>query len=214
MSPESLELLKFLVQFGVFGIAIFTAWTGFDRAHKDRRAALEQSKRDLRWRQTVEAQAAIRRMTGDPIAQNAMTMLDWNARHFQIRENLRERISWDDMRLALRAEPGRFSPVEVFVRDSFDALFDHFQMIQQEITNEIFNTEDVVYPIGYYARRIKHPKNWQTFDAFLTKYDYLLAKRLIETSYRPGVSSGEEDDIDAALLIEEIAHDVEMAVPS
>jgi hypothetical protein len=216
-SPLWLEILKVVVAAGVFGVGIFTAWTGFEKAHQDRKDALEQAKkeleqaeRDLQWHQTVEAQAAVRRMGADPQARAAMIMLDWNGRHFEIRERLRERISWDEMRLALRTEPGGFKPKEVFVRDSFDAFFDHFQMIQQEIDNKIFEASHVVYPLGYYSRRMRHPKNWPTFHSFLEKYDYPLAKRLIETTFGQSKPSGEVD-IDATLRVEEQSGDEEFA---
>jgi hypothetical protein len=194
------DITKWVVETGGFGLAIFTAWSGFDKAHRDRKdalqqrqAALQQAKRDLEWRQTVEAQAAIRRMYSDASAQNAMTMLDWNARHFQIREGLRERITWNDMRLGLRTVNLRFTPKEVFIRNSFDALFDHFQMIQQQIKSEMFRIDDVVYPIAYYSRRIKHPNNWPAFERFLTKYNFLRATMLIEDIFKYSDPSGEAD---------------------
>jgi hypothetical protein len=106
-----------------FAAAIFTAWVGFDKIHRDRREAIDQAKRDLEWRQTVEAQAVIRRMTGDLKAQDAMTMLDWNGRHYEIRPGVRERITWEDVRTGLRTDTGKFLPKEVFVRDRFDFFF-------------------------------------------------------------------------------------------
>src|SRR5437016_1186468 len=104
MAQDDLEILKLLVQTGVFVVGIITGFYAIAKAHRDRKDALEQAKKDLRWRQTVEAQAAVRRMANDPQAHNAMIMLDWNGRHFEIREGLRARITWDDMRHALRTE--------------------------------------------------------------------------------------------------------------
>ena len=209
-TPLWLEISKAVVTAGAFGVEIFTAWTGFEKAHRDRKDALEQAKRDLQWRQTVEALAAVRRMVTDPRARDAMIMLDWNGRHFEIREGLRERITWDEMRRALRIAPGRFEPKEVFIRDSFDAFFDHFQMIQQQIDNKMFEASHIVYPVGYFSRRMKHPKNWLYIHAFLEKYDYPLAERLIEATFGQSKPSGEVD-IDAALRFEEQSGPEELA---
>jgi hypothetical protein len=179
---------------GGFWVAYLTVVQGFKKAEEDRRAALvqaqkeleqsekelRQAQRDLLWRQTVEAQAAIRRMAADPQARDAMTMLDWNGRSFLIREGWpREHITWEEMRHALRAYPDRFAPKEVFVRDCFDAFFDHLQMIEQQIQNRMFELQHVHYPIGYYSNRMNHPYNWPAIEQFLEKYDFPLALQLI-----------------------------------
>jgi hypothetical protein len=202
MADERLEIAKVAVEFGGFALAILMAWTGFEKAHRDRNEALKQARRDLQWRQTVEAQRAVQRMTTDLRAQNAMTILDWNNRQFEIRDGLRERITWEEMRRALRAGPGPFQPKEVFVRDCFDALFDHFQMIQQQIENELFDVKYVLYPVGYFARRMRLPANWPAIHGFLHKYDYPLAKSLIQTTCGYSISAAEADT-DAALRLEE-----------
>ena len=197
--PEMLDYAKFFVDIAAFGVALWVGRDGVAKAHADRRDALEQRKRtlqqekdDLRWRQTVEAQAAIVRMCDARLAQTAMTMLDWNGLTFKIRPGRRERITWPEMREALRVERLIFSAKEVFVRDCFDALFNHFQLIQQQLTNKMFLLEDVLYPISYYARRIKHPANWAAFERFLITYDYLAAKSLIDDAYARSKPSGEE----------------------
>ena len=52
------------------------------------------------------------------------------------------------MRNALRTESGLFTPKEVFVRESFDALFDQLQMIQQQIDNKMFERRTLFIPSG------------------------------------------------------------------
>ncbi len=176
------EVTKWFVETGSFAVAIFTAWAGFEKAHTDRKEALEQSKRDLRWRQTVEAQSAIRRMYSDEFAQNAMTLLDWNGSSFQIQPDLRESIGWGEMRDALRIANLEFKPKEVFVRNCFDGLFHNFQLIEQQIKNKMFRIDEVTYPIAYYSSKIMNEANWPAFNAFLTEYEYFKAKELIETT--------------------------------
>src|SRR5215469_8474372 len=97
---------------GGFGAGYLTVVQGFKKAAEDRKAALDhaqkeleqsqkelrQAERDLLWRQTGEAQAAIRRMADDSKARDAMTMLDWNGRSFLIHEGMpREHITWEEM---------------------------------------------------------------------------------------------------------------------
>jgi hypothetical protein len=204
--PAWVEETKSVVEVGGFLLAIWTAWSGINKAHRDRQESLAQGKRDFEWRQTVEAQSAIRRLYRDVSAQNAMTMLDWNGRHFKIRDDLRESITWTEMRHALRVVDLHFKPKEVFVRNSFDALFDNFQLIQQQISTGMFAYEHVLYPIAYYSRRIKHPNNWPAFEAFLRKYNFGGAMQLIEKTYTKSAPSGETDmsaDLEEDVRVEE-----------
>lgn len=146
--------------------------------------ALAHAKEELRWRQTVAAQESIHRMINDQTAAQAMLMLDWNGRSFKVYDDRpRIRIAWDDMRFALRTDNTSFRAPEVFVRDSFDALFHHFQIIMHQINNNMYNFEDIKYPIGYYSARISLPENWEPIQRFLTKYDYDLAIMLIERTH-------------------------------
>jgi hypothetical protein len=184
MTDQWVDIARLFVEAGGFSVAIFTAWAGLKKAHEDRKDALDQSKRDLQWRQTLEAQNAVRRLVGDSRAQNAMTMLDWDDREFEISPSQSEPISRDERRIALRTSPVSFAPKEMFIRDCFDGLFDQFQMIQQEINNKMFDVEYVRYPIGF-ANLMKKPKDWPIIHAFLTAYDYPLAKMLIEAAYQP-----------------------------
>lgn len=168
---------------GGFSVAIITAWQGLKKAHEDRKDALAQAKRDLQWRQTVEAQSAVRRLVCDPRAQNAMIMLDWDGREFEIKPGQRETISYAERQKALRTSPENFKAKEVFIRDCFDGLFDQFQMIQQEISNKLFDVEHIYYPIAYFSRVMWHPMNWPVFEAFLKTYGYPLARDLIEATH-------------------------------
>jgi hypothetical protein len=175
--------------------AYVTVKQGYEAADRDRQRALEQqakelvqsrqalehAKDELRWRQTVAAQESIRRMVNDHAARHAMLMLDWNGRSFKVQaDGPRVRITWADMRHALRTTETKFTSPEVFVRDSFDALFHHFQIIMHQIENRMYAAEDVRYPIGYYSARLSLPDNWQYVEPFLTKYDYDLALKLIK----------------------------------
>ena len=184
-----------------FAWSVWTRRDGIMREQSDRKAALDQSMRELRWRQTVEAQATIRRMTEDKHANDAMTILDWNGRRFEIRSGTRAKITWKLMREALRLEPAIFTPEEVFVRDAFDGLFDKFEMMEHQIANGLFCDKDVSYPMEYYASRMKHPSNWPIFLRYLNTYKYPGALRLIE---RMGVLDPKvDDDIEAASVFDE-----------
>jgi hypothetical protein len=183
MTGQWVETARLFVEAGGFSVAIFTAWQGLKKAHEDRKDALDQAKRDLQWRQTVEAQKAVRRLVGDPRAQNAMIMLDWSDREFEIAPDQTDTISFVERQNALRTDPEIFDAKEMFIRDCFDALFDQFQMIQQEINNKLFDVEHVYYPVAYFSRLMWLPTDRPVIQAFLEKYGYPLAKDLIEATH-------------------------------
>ena len=173
------EMVGALVALATFFWSVWTTRDGISTRHADQLAALGQAQKELRWRQTVQAQAAIKQLTDDLGAKNAMVMLDWDERVFQI-EDKSIPITWEQMRVALRSEAGPFTAVEVFVRDAFDSLFDRLEMIKQQIDNELFEIGDVEYPIAYYSRRMKIEANWLPIKVYLLSYEFPRALALIE----------------------------------
>ena len=176
------------------------------KEHGDRQEALQQSRKNLRWRQTVEAQLAAKRIKDDPKASSAMIMLDWTGRRFEIRKGHFAEITWESMRVALRTMSGQFSTLEVFVRDSFDCLLDHFETIQQQIENGIFLLSDVEYPVGYYSQRMMSESNWSVFRDYLDTYVYNGAKKLITEIKKPELQH--HDNLENCRDISEQNYDV------
>ena|SRR5579863_1432138 len=152
-------------------------------ASEDRKAALEQAQKDLRWRQTVEAQHAIRRMLDDKEAFDAMTMLDWDGQEFSIRGQS-VRVTHAEIREALAPGRGEFTDVQAFVRDKMDALLANLELIQQGIEAKIFTLDDVAFPIDYYVEQMNNNIGLDVFKKYITAFNFPRSGSLIDSILR------------------------------
>jgi hypothetical protein len=166
----------------IVGLAATVAsiWIASIKASRERNEALRQAQRDQKWRRTVEAQAAIRRLLDDQRALNAMTMLDNSADHDfpDVGE-----IAKSDIVSALQPV-GEPSSKRKFVRAAMDSLFNHFELIQQGIDAGIYVLEDVVFPIDFYIKIIGQ-NDRETFTKYIEESGYHKANVLIDNILRP-----------------------------
>jgi hypothetical protein len=133
---------------------VVSIWIASYLASRQRNEALDQAKRDQKWRRTVEAQAAIRRLLDDRRAFDAMSMLDyWDGQKFPI-EGKPTEIKGSDIVDALKAVGPGFTPTQAFIRAAMDSLFNHFELIQQGIKAKVYKLKDVKFPIDYYIKRM------------------------------------------------------------
>ena len=175
-ATDWIELATAVVAAIGLGLTVYSIRDASHRASRERKAALEQAQQDLKWRQTVEAQAAIRRLLDDKRAFEAMTMLDWDGQTFPVGET-NAHITSSDIVDALKAT-GSFTAVQAFIRAGMDSLFNHLELIQQAIDARIFKLEDVVFPIEYYIRKMEQI-DLDTFAKYMTKFDFAKSDRLI-----------------------------------
>lgn len=142
-----------------------------------RQEANKVAERELEWRRAGAAQASLEKMEDDPLAADAMLMLDWDGREFSDGEHkwiLRK----SDVIQALRVEGARFTEAEVYVRDAFDHLFWHFERIQHQIDVGLITPEHVRFPLGYLVAVINEDR--EAFQAFLEAYGYEGAIKLMD----------------------------------
>jgi hypothetical protein len=150
-------------------------WAASYRASRERKAALDQAGRDQTWRQTVEAQAAVRRLLDDKRAFEAMSMLDyWDGQTFPTVGE----ITKEDILNALQAVGPGFDQKQAFVRAAMDSLFSHFELIQQGIDAKIYMLEDVKFPIDYYIKKMGQI-NGGTFIEYSNKSNFHKSNALI-----------------------------------
>ena len=145
---------------------------------------LAQRKTEHRWKQTAQAKSFIDEIKKDQKASDALQMLDWSGRTYQIKEGVFEEITFDDLIEGLRTSNLSFSAKEAYIRDCFDALYDHFEMIESFIRHEFIVFEDVSAPLEYYMAVIRS-KSYH--EAFIKEYGYSLALKFIS---RFGLDSG------------------------
>jgi len=77
-----------------------------------RQEANRVAERELEWRRAVAAQASLEKMEDDPLAADAMLMLDWDGRDYSDGEQ-RFTLRKSEVIAALRTEGERFTEAEV-----------------------------------------------------------------------------------------------------
>lgn len=138
----------------------------------------EQRDREQQWRKAGLAREMLKEMLTDPRATDAMLMLDWGSREYDV-DDVWMTITKEEVLEALRIEDEVFEDHEVYVRDCFDAFFGTMQMTQYNIDIDLVNRSDVDYPFSYYASKMQDDK--EAFLKFLTKYRYDLALKFLDT---------------------------------
>jgi hypothetical protein len=131
--------------------------------------------RELRWKKAQFAKEILDQLDQNKRFRDALTMLDWTGREFEISQGKIEEISWEDLSAALRTwhEPMSFTDKEVYIRDCFDELFDGMNMLEHYLRTELLSFQDVQFPMAYHITKLR--ERWSAVDAFLGHYGFQLA---------------------------------------
>lgn len=175
---SSLAWYKDLATMGAAIVAAAVAVYGVRNGLKAARSSVEERKNENRQRQLAVSRNIFKDIFDDPLARAAMRMMDWSGRRFQ-HDGSVHIVSWKELRPALinHCTVGGFTPKQEFIRDSFEAFFDHMQLLAHFIKKEYLNEADIAVPLKYYAIRvISYP---DTYAAFLTEYGYEDAEKLM-----------------------------------
>jgi nucleoid DNA-binding protein len=115
-------------------------------------SSTEQRASELRWKQANLAMELVDTMLSDSQAFDALRMIDWYGRTYQISIDEEAVIGSEDIRYSLDVQNNdNLSPSDVFVRESFDRLFYHMGRIERSVRTELIKFDDVRSPLGYYA---------------------------------------------------------------
>jgi hypothetical protein len=113
---------------------------------------LSQRAREHRWNQAKLAMELVDAMLSDRQAFDAMRMIDWDQRKYEIGGGRTELITSKDVYDALdvRNNAG-LSPSAIYVRESFDRLFHHLGKMQRSLKSRLITFDDACSPLRYYV---------------------------------------------------------------
>lgn len=115
-------------------------------------AGTSQRKIELRWKQANLAMDLLDSMLSDTQAFDALRMVDWNARTYQITGDEEARIDSAAVEFSLDVQNNNdLSPSGVYVRESFDRLFYHMGRIERSVRTDLIVFDDVRGPLDYYV---------------------------------------------------------------
>lgn len=173
MDPFTKDLIDAISKsIGVLSVfvAIFVAWHQFEKNRQETKRSREQREEELRWRKASLARDVLNELWEDSYANDAMFMLDWSNREYNIAKAKVERITRDEVWDALRIAPTNFNDKEKYVRDCFDHFFGMMQIIEHYISIKLLEFEDMKYPFNYFAGKLRQKR--EVVEAFLKKYEY------------------------------------------
>jgi hypothetical protein len=132
---------------------------------------------------TLRAQLAreiLDKLRGNQRFRDALVMLDWTGREFEIEPGRREEIRWEDLVDALRPwqEPMSFTEKEIYIRDCFDELFDGFNLLEHYLRTDLVEFSDIEFPLSYYIVQLR--TRWDAVSPFINHYGNTLALALVQ----------------------------------
>jgi hypothetical protein len=148
------------------------------------------ARRELDWRRASAAQISLEKMESDPLASDAVLMLDWDGREFPSSKPA-WRLRRSAVLHALRDIGEPFDDSEIYVRDAMDRLLWHFERIQQQIDVDLIDLRHVLFPLGYVAALMNEAP--EPFQRFMTAYGYVGAMKLIESLKEQGLPDIDPD---------------------
>jgi hypothetical protein len=127
---------------------------------------LTQQARQLRWNQAKLAMEFVDAMLSDRQAFDALRMIDWGQRVYEISPGRTELITSAHVREALDVRNNaRLSPSGVYVRECFDRLFHHLGKMERSLKSGLIAFEDIRSPLAYYV-----PILTRTYGDVVTPY--------------------------------------------
>jgi hypothetical protein len=167
--------LKDVIQASAWLVAIvgglLAAFKGLRELAESRRVRIEE----LRWKKAQLARDVLAGFFNNPRFRDAVTMLDWTGREYEIAPGRTAIVLWGDLTQALRAQGHgvSFDTKEVHIRDSFDALFDAMELLEHYLRTGLLEFEDVNFPMAYHVARLREHSS--ATEPFMRRYGYDLA---------------------------------------
>ncbi|MFJ4347790.1 hypothetical protein [Pseudomonas sp. NPDC089401] len=156
-------------------LAIWGIWSGLRSA----RNAIQEKRKEHRQKQLAAARDMMKEIFTDPLARAAMQMMDWSGRTFT-HQGQTYVVHWGELKpaLAVHGKGTVFSKKQEFIRDCFEALFDHLLVLEHFLQQDYLHEADIAVPLQYYAECIMAHSD--TYNGFLQAYGYTEAYVLIQ----------------------------------
>lgn len=127
--------------------------------------------KELRFKQAQMGKQIIEEMFDDEAAGNALLMIDFDQRSFDLGSRKKSIITRDDVLQALNPLNKHEDRKTVFIRECFDGLFYFLDRIEHFVTIGLTTFEDVAVPIKYYATMMSKHKSILVKYIQLTQFE-------------------------------------------
>ena len=125
---------------------------GLARLVAENRLGRRQREKEQRWRMAGAANDLLASFYADPVFRNAMLMLDWDDRPFEVAPGVVVTISRADLWKALERPPLPFDAKNLFIRTAMDRMFEAFDRIGHSISVGVMTGDDIHYAFEFFIR--------------------------------------------------------------
>ena len=139
---------------------------------------LWQDRREFRRKQAQKAVDVITEIQRDGDSSQALMMLDYFGRPFDVPNFERVQIEPRHIVVGLRCdepaghEYGNLSPVDIYIRDVFDHFLTQFENVTNMVDVGLVRWSEIDRCFGYYLAIMRSTAYRDVFEKFCTKYGY------------------------------------------
>jgi hypothetical protein len=175
MDPFTKDVVQVVAWVVAIVGGLIAAFKAINETAENRR----QRDRELRWKKAQLARDILDKLLSNKRFRDALIMLDWTGREFEILPNQKQQIRWEDLPGALRAwtEPIEFDEKEVYIRDCFDELFDGMNLLEHYLRTDLLDFADIEFPMAYHVAQLR--KQWDAVNTFVSHYGNRLARDFV-----------------------------------
>jgi hypothetical protein len=139
-----------------------------------------QRQRELAWDQAKALRELIEAIYNEPQARDALLMLDYTKREYEVKPGESVKITHQDVEQGLRTKNLAFPAPEAYVRDCFDSLFRRLEDIEYAVEIGLVREDHVSHAINYFFWRMARYRS--VLQPFLDAYGYTNVLRLLDRS--------------------------------
>ncbi|MDZ7263694.1 MAG: hypothetical protein ONB16_03860 [candidate division KSB1 bacterium] len=130
--------------------------------------------KELRFKQAQMGKQIIEEMFDDEAAGNALLMIDFERRSFDVGSRKKLMITQNDVVRSLDPEMQDEDRRSIFIRECFDGLFYYLDRFEHFIKIGLITFEDVAVPLQYYATIMSKQKSVYMNYITLTQFERAL----------------------------------------
>lgn len=167
--PDSIELTE-AIQALSWGVGVIGTFFLLYKGLQEIKLSRENSESKLRWDRAEFAKKLDDEVRNDPLAANAMLMLDGTSREFTLNSGKKFACGTSNIAKFMDLSGSQVNDETRFVRDCLDALFRHFKRQEHYISIELASFSDIRGNYVYYVRNMSKQKD--VFENYLRKLGY------------------------------------------
>lgn len=187
ITKDVAQLVVWIVTIGVALWGIHKGVTESNLHLQQQESDRRQREKDLRWQQAKLGRETVEKLLASPNTRSALRLLDWHEQEFET--GLGQKIKIEQKELGNLLTSYGLRPEEKVIRNTFDDLFDGFELMEHSLQQKLMAFDDVALPLRYYVKKLA-ALNERTFENssqrkcvisyYLKTYEFELASKFLE----------------------------------